>query len=381
MTTTTIRIAGVDTVLFRDGRPFDTTPGAVASGLAVPYPSTLAGFVRTHAGRPSGDWSAARGIRFRGPLLTCNDEILLPAPADAVPIDAEGVLRIMRLTPREDLPNAAGADMPGGMLPLRVTEDVKPAKGLEWWTWDQMIAWLGESSPELKRQGHLAPPREQRVHIAIEKERGTAEEGKLFTTSMVAFEAFSKDHGHRRWGYLCQVSLPDGLDIKAGVAPLGGEQRLGRIETSDQEWPTCPPALRAQLAAAKRVRMVLATPAVFEYGWYPAWLDKTTKEGSPPGYEAVRLRLRAAAVPRRQAVSGWDLTTGHPKPVRWLAPAGSVYFFDVLEGDPAVLADRGWLVSVSDEEPTGNGGQPKLNNRNDGFGLALWGTWGMEENA
>ena len=88
MTTTTIRIAGVDTVLFRDGRPFDTTPGAVASGLAVPYPSTLAGFVRTHAGRPSGDWSAARGIRFRGPLLTCNDEILLPAPADAVPIES-----------------------------------------------------------------------------------------------------------------------------------------------------------------------------------------------------------------------------------------------------------------------------------------------------
>lgn len=381
MTTQALYITGVDTILFRDGRPFDTTPGSVATGLVAPYPSTLAGFIRTHVGRPIGDWAAARDIRFRGPLLTCNGEVILPAPADAVPIQDEGSLRIMRLTPRDDLPEGAGADMPGAMLPLRVTEDVKPARGVAWWTWDQVMDWLCETAPGLALQDHLAPPREQRVHIAIEKASGTAEEGKLFTTSMVAFEGFAQDRGHQRWAYLCQVSIPDGLELAPGIAPLGGEQRLGRIEAADRAWPTCPRPLQDKLAAAKGVRMVLATPAVFEYGWYPAWLDKTTKEGSPPGCETVRLKLRAAAVPRREAVSGWDLTSGKPKPVRWLAPAGSVYFFEVLEGDPAALANQGWLASMSDEEPAGNGNQPRQNNRNDGFGLALWGAWSKEERA
>lgn len=66
-------------------------------------------------------------------------------------------------------------------------------------------------------------------------------------------------------------------------------------------------------------------------------------------------------------MSGWDYREGHrgPKPVRWLAPAGSVYFFEVLDGDPTVLAKEAWLQSVCDEEQ----------DQRDGFGLALWGIW------
>jgi CRISPR-associated protein Cmr3 len=48
-----------------------------------------------------------------------------------------------------------------------------------------------------------------------------------------------------------------------------------------------------------------------------------------------------------------------------MVPAGGVYFFTRVDGDPRVLATNGWLKPVSDAP----------HDRRDGFGLAVWGTW------
>ena len=47
-----------------------------------------------------------------------------------------------------------------------------------------------------------------------------------------------------------------------------------------------------------------------------------------------------------------------------MVPAGGVYFYQVVEGDAADLAES-WLRPVSDDPQ----------DRRDGFGLAVWGTW------
>jgi CRISPR-associated protein Cmr3 len=46
----------------------------------------------------------------------------------------------------------------------------------------------------------------------------------------------------------------------------------------------------------------------------------------------VRARLVSACVPRAQVVSGWDLAREKPKPAVRAAPAGSVYWFEEMEG-------------------------------------------------
>jgi len=81
----------------------------------------------------------------------------------------------------------------------------------------------------------------------------------------------------------------------------------------------------------------------------------------------VKLNLVSACTGRWKPISGWSLEKGRrgPKPIRRLVPAGSVYFFEVLEGDASALAKNLWLRSVCDDEQ----------DRRDGFGLALWGIW------
>ena len=71
--------------------------------------------------------------------------------------------------------------------------------------------------------------------------------------------------------------------------------------------------------------------------------------------------------------SAWDAMVA--KRSRWTVPAGAVYFFEIVskKGGGSILAEKGWLESVCDE----------LQDRKDGYGLALWGVWeekGIETN-
>src|SRR5258708_26705304 len=111
-----------DPLIFRDGRPFGPTPGARATSLSFPFPSTTAGGVRTQAGLDADgvfkypyDQRASEHIRkqqeknlahlkllkqlkVRGPLLVqlavenndiAPDEWLMPAPLDALLLKPE----------------------------------------------------------------------------------------------------------------------------------------------------------------------------------------------------------------------------------------------------------------------------------------------------
>ena len=90
-----------DPLIFGDGRSFTTTPGERSKSLAFPFPSTLAGAVRTLAGTDvkSGFFDKGRifelkQILVRGPVLAelSNDESrvnwLFPAPSDALIVEA-----------------------------------------------------------------------------------------------------------------------------------------------------------------------------------------------------------------------------------------------------------------------------------------------------
>jgi CRISPR-associated protein Cmr3 len=374
-----VRIRGIDSLLFRDGRPFGAEIGALsARTLRCPYPATVTGFVRTFIGNQLGlDWSQKAHIlrvlqtMVQGPLLECNREPVWHAPADAIVYEgASEETRVMPLRPWHDLPASAGCDLPKHLLPLRVTDEVKPAAGYRFWSGRSLLDWLADASGD----NCPAPPKlhemevEERTHVAIDDVKGTSAESLLFSAQFLCFERYhwGEHRDRQEWSLLARVVTDEQVQL-CSVGLLGGEKRLASIEPAEPScWPSCPPPLRRSLEKSERVRMFLATPAVFQNGWKPGWLNGKG-EGTPPSAPSLTLRLISAAVHRREAVSGWSYRQDRqqPKPVRLLAPAGSVYFFEVTSGDPGVLAQQAWLQPVSDDE----------HDRRDGYGLALWGIW------
>jgi CRISPR-associated protein Cmr3 len=161
--------------------------------------------------------------------------------------------------------------------------------------------------------------------------------------------------------------LFDRLEGLPALYPLGGERRLAEWRKGIVEGWTCPDEIANKTAKGKYLRLILATPAIFQHGWRPGWIGEDGK-GTIPGTE-IGVTLVAAAVDRWRAISGWSYEDRHSgkrqKPVRRLVPAGSVYFFEREGIDLAFPATERWLRPVCDAEQDGL----------DGFGLGLWGIW------
>jgi CRISPR-associated protein Cmr3 len=215
-----------------------------------------------------------------------------------------------------------------------------------------------------------ALPRETRTHVRIDPTAGTASSGFLYSTISLRFpDGISRrpGAGPSEVAILVRVEPVGGENVPtSGFVPLGGERRLALVEPGAGLWPAPDRDVCRGLAEKRRLSLYLSTPAIFERGWLPGWLDNSL-EGTPPGVAALRLRLVSAVVGRRVGVSGWDIATRSPKPARAAVPAGSVYFFEVVM--PEALTEETvcslWLRPMSDVEQ----------DRRDGFGLAVPGTW------
>lgn len=397
-----------DPIIARDGRPFAATPGAQAISLPWPLPSTTAGALRTQIGNSLAfDWlkdgpDRARGIAVHGPLMLArwpDDarwQIYVTAPRDALIVDAAATdaatrdhrMSALRPYDADELPDGAGCDLPVGLRPLRIPGVGKPASGYTYWPLAACERWLAapapaEQAPPARTLNAL--PLDARMHVKIDPQTRAAAQGYLFGTVGLAFaDAPHAANNHSREesparALLCRVSgqeVGSWTQAESAFVTLGGERRLAALGSGDGLWPGRPhQGLRDALRGARRLRLLLVTPALFTGGWRPGWLDNNL-EGSPPGLPEARLRLVAAAVGRQAPVSGWNMQRHKgedgrwrergPKAARYTVPAGSVYFFDVVAGS---LDDRGietlWMAALSDEPQ----------DRADGFGLSLSGVW------
>lgn len=387
-----------DPLIARDGRPFGPHPGARAASLPFPFPSTVAGAVRTLAGSDAAGQFAATPAevlkyRVRGPLLAEVDDdeplrYLIPAPADALLLppapDDPGRVRRRWLAPlevREDAlcgwPDGAHLQPVGQRTPLPDKPLPRPPR---FWPWDAFAAWLEQPGDDLLTldvdggqlplgaAAHDGPAREARMHVRIDHDMQSAEEGMLFQTAGLEFTHVAPDGngrrdlaGAQRLALACVTDAP----LRPGVTGMAGERRLVRWRPVDDPLPECPQRVLRDITAQRHCRLILLTPAHFTAGFLPAWLLNATA--------GLTVTVIGAVLGRPQVVSGWDLAAkrgespGAPKPTRKLAPAGDVYYLK-LDGPPQSVeqfVNEVWMQCVSDDEQS----------RLDGFGLAALGVW------
>jgi CRISPR-associated protein Cmr3 len=362
-----------DPVIFRDGRPFNPTPGARAKSLPFPFPSTLAGAVRTRAGQDEhGVFDKSKidelvKVGIRGPILVEIDQgdgWYFPAPQDCFVFQPEGKKDEKtgkRLWVRPvSTEQHEWTNIEDGLELVSITP-IKKGKGHpnapRFWKWETLREWLenpvnDEQSINLDNLGIRGLTRESRIHVKIQAGLQTAEEGMLFETSGLEFAD--------KKGRLYALAVKTKASLTEGADLLGGERRFVNWRKGG-EFPSCPASITQKIKDMKACRLLLATPAIFDDGYLPKWIETCTS--------GVAIRVVAAVVQRYQAVSGWDYTKSKngQKPSRRLVPAGSVYFLRLTGDDAAIgqFIENIWLHNISDNEQ----------DQRDGFGLALLGTW------
>jgi len=395
MTPHYLTITPHDPIIARDGRPFGFGQGQRMRSLHWLYPSVFAGSLRTLLGKLNeGGFDRPEellSISSAGPLPMHDGRLYFPGPVDLLVYKSEDNpdRKIMPLRPMRDYKcnEECGSNLANGLSPVLVGIDDKSEMVPGFWSTDRMQEWLLDAAgtntsvppdpDEIRKHPNSdylnIPAKDERFHTAIEPGTGAVIEGRLFKT--VGLDCRIK-------GEIEVIQLAARVETDNSAAydigsinqyhPIGGERRLAHWESDDKQaglW-SVPAQIRRVLENTPYLRMVLATPAIFSGGWKPGWLDENL-EGIPPN-SRVKLKLISACVERWKPISGWSLEKGKvgPKAIRRLVPAGSVYFFEVLDGKASDIAKSLWLQSVCDENQ----------DQRDGFGLSLWGTWDFANN-
>lgn len=368
----------LDTLFFRDGISIDAGEGGYLESVFPPHPQTMQGVVRSavilsHCKDPnlfgSGkcdtcgekkcplpDAIGSRKDDDYGKLLDIYGPYLVrgkdqrqryyPTPLDLMR-EKEGTKRQFSLVPGK----AVSCDLGKIRLPAKPeNSDYKPFNAAGGWIredallrylkdkkmpvdGDELLKETYEEEKEEKKK--MFYRKEPKVGIAREYATHKVKTGMLYSIVSLRFE---KDvRIGLRVGGIAKEIEPVGFATK-----IGGEGRICGLEVSQNEYSNS--YGKMNLNDGKKIKLVLLQPADFDSGWLPPRThpypsqEGTCWEGSIDGINGVTFRLISACVGRQQKIGGYDMTKNTRiesavKPMRSYVPAGSVYFFEVINSD------------------------------------------------
>jgi len=382
----TVFLEPLDVLLLRGNKLFGD-PGSYGEALVPPWPSLAAGALRSRMLVDDGvDLAAfARGEIEHAELGTPAKpgpfaiaafhlarrfadgrvELLFQPPADLVITeDDEGKPCVNRLRPIVSVPGLASSSPFTHLAVLPETKRSKPTSGywLSEFGWRKYLAGKPVAGEDLVKSNALWQL-DHRVGVGLDAATRRASDGRLFSVQAVAMVK----RGHRirpncgehnptladyDVGFVAAVT--GATPPSNGMVRLGGDGRAAALHKADVGLPE--PDYEA-IVEARRCRLALTTSGIFADGWLPG------------GGEVEGAKIIAAAVGRPESISGWsiDVENGRkpgPKPVRRMAPAGSVYWVRLPAGaNAAEWAEARWMQSICDH----------AQDARDGFGLCAVG--------
>lgn len=373
-------IEALSPLVFRSGKPFGAQSDT--EDIVFPLPSSAAGVLRTTWARQQDDFvgkfdsSVLQQIPLKACFLAQQDDagslkLFVPKPIDCLYLLSDGenpTNELVRLIPKA-MPQNSGCDLPNdGLLPVQMVRERKgkPQSGRSFWLLSDYLDWLDGKELDfetIERNGISLPAPEVRTHVAIDSQTQAGRDSLLFQTAAYDLASAKKLH-HQGWentrlGFV--LSTPQVL--KKDWVRFGGEGRLSCIQSvglSDEQ------VFRLPEVQGNKIKLTLLTPAIFEQGWLPKWLNLSNLTGILP-HTNIRVRLCAAAVERWLPVSGWDLATNRPKAMRKAVAAGSVYWFELLDNVPD-LNDE--LKKISYQSVCDD-----AQDQRDGFGITVVSQW------
>ena len=352
-----LKIKPNDTLFFRSGRPFSMGAETWADFIFPPNPSTVYGAIRTFLILQRGSLSKflsekmetyedigtkkQKGtLRIYGPFLydEISGSILFPAPADLVKIKREGKEKFVKLSFQEK-PKIFFSDfsLDGCLIFKEREKKVEEPEGFI-----EEIS-LKEYLEGKKTEFSLVKEvfkEELKIGIKRERETKTSEEAHIYRVPMLRFKKFKKE-----MSFLVELDGVKDFPEK-GIFQLGAEGRIVNFKVIKENLLE---ELRNVNFELKNgiFKVYLATPAIFEKGWLPSWIDEKNLEGE---FKGLKLKLVTVVLKKHKLIGGWNLADNRPKPMYKAVPEGSVYYFKVLNGvDEEEIKKVFHFKNISDE--------------------------------
>lgn len=367
-----LRIKAFDTLFFRTGRPFSAGNNSWSETIFPPYPSTIYGAFRSfiifnHGNLDEflqGRHRAQKviGMKVKDKLnygtldlkkfcILCDDNPYFPVPLDLV--ESSDELKYLKFEMKNNL-FISNYEL-DNCLVWQENEKVDTAKG--WIDLINLKEYLLGNSDSFHFFGNEDLfTVEEKIGIAKDRSTFASKEGFLYRIPLIRL----KD----KISFLVEFNGLEDVEIPySGVFQLGGEGKAVKFSIESENLLKGLESMSFNFSSGF-FKIYFATPAIFKNGWLPSWINPVSYEGK---YNGVKLKLVACALRRSVSVGGWDIANKRPKPTRRAIPAGSVYYFKIIDTtDTDHIKEAFHLKNISDDFGD-------VNYSKEGFGFSMLG--------
>lgn len=340
-----IKFKAIDTLFFRDGKPFTMGTESAGANSFPPSPGVFYGAIRSayasHLGLAAQEIAkhtldlVIHEIQF---YHSAENQYYLPTPLDIVLNEESEALAVLQPVPFQELnafsnypyPYLLKADFRVGTLERSLISE------------DLMKFYLEDEDPPNKLLAlNTECIQEEKTGIARDPLTRVTREGFLYRINMLRLPNLQ---------FVLGINYP--FSKLSLMIKLGGEGRACTLSSDPFERP---PLLTLK---TKYFKILLTTPAFFKSGYEP---DLKSKLG-----KGLEVEIMSAVVGKKVAIGGFDMVKKQPKPMLYAVPAGSVYYCKLKEGNIAdLMVKLNALISISDDR------------ENEGFGLFRIGKWSL----
>lgn len=311
-----------DNFFFRSAAPFEAGgETTVSQSQMQPLPSTYAGAFRVLTKDPV---HSARSIKIGYSGFMIGDIFYFPMPLDLYALEPRAN-EDWRLSCKF-LEEAPFSNFPFSKI-LRAKDAPKNKKHPLLYLSEQMLYHYLQNDAQTLHgiDVHTKVIKERRLGIAIDYAAGTSKDKHIYEISCVR----PKLHSELKLA----VEVEAELVKESGVIKLGGEEKKAQFQQASRQLELLP-----FVHDSKYFKLYLATPAIFKHGWLPGWIDEETMTGVFAfRKKRIKVKLLCACVGRSIPCGGFGKAPDQagqyrPREMRYAVPAGSVYYFELLEG-------------------------------------------------
>jgi len=379
----------IDTFLFRSSAPFDAGTNTSAKTVFPPFPSLYSGIAYKHGRLSHGaeDLNLIRNTKIGINGLMYNNQLLAPKPADLFMMENESKAEQDEVL----LCKLAEAPLSNYPLPFILLNDIpdkeynhKKYRGNYYIPLAEINNYMkGEKITNYYNENRLYQF-EEHIGITIDAATRQTEQGKFYKKQMVRTNASLYFELNDR------VTIPDQTFVKAGRQ--GKQSYIGttNLKLTFEDYENHRTEHGNIDIADTYFKIYLATPAIFENGWYPKWIKQRGRSSYVGGFSykkrKINVELIAARVGKLVEVGGFRQGNNFgPKEMRYAVPAGSVLYFKIIEGSfhDAIYLFNQRCISEYRDQLGFNYGEYTYRNRvrycDRGFGYSLVGRLSEEQ--
>lgn len=327
-----LELEPLDTLFFKDGKPFSMGEETWAETIFPPYPSTIYGALRTawfnenikeFEKLDKEDFNSKKDptiqLKIKNIFIKKGNEFLFIIPRDIL---CNKNKKFQRLKLEESFLSSVN----NVKLLMNPEDEIFSYESI-WISLIQIKKYLSNNL-KVKYISNISKSNnifeyESKVGIARDRIKHSAKDGHLYRVNMLRLKEEVKIY----------VDF-EGLKFKnLNFLKLGGEGKYVKVFINNKKNEINIPTLDIE----KKFLIYLSTPAIFKKGWLPDWIDENTLEGIIFKNLNLKVKLITVAIGKPKFIGGFDIAEGKPKPMYKAVPEGSVYYFEIIEGDKDIL--------------------------------------------